>query len=238
MCGPTRQHHRMRVLLVEDERAIAQPLVDGLEREGLSVIHVVTGSEALRAEGYDMVLLDLGLPDIDGVDVLRELRDRSTVPIIITTARSRETDMIVGLEIGADDYVVKPFGVRHLLARIRAVTRRASFALQDGSEGPIVVGGLSVNPGSRTAELDGMPIEFTPREFDLLARLASEPGTVVSREQLYRDVWGGEWYGSPKTIDVHVAGLRRKLGNPAWIEASRGVGFRVVEQPAALAAAE
>ena len=215
----------MRILLVEDEHAIAEPLVEGLTREGFEVTHVDNGADALAAPEPDLVLLDLRLPDIDGFDVARELRGRSRVPIIMITARGEEVDIVVGLEIGADDYLVKPFGFRQLLARIRAVSRRS-----DGAAAPsetLVVGPLEVDVPARLARLDGRELELTPREFELLALLASRPGVVVEREAIFRELWGGEWYGSPKAIDVHVAALRRKLGDPAWIETSRSVGFRL-----------
>jgi two-component system, OmpR family, response regulator RegX3 len=215
----------MRILLVEDEHAIAEPLIEGLTREGFAVTHVDNGADALAAPEPDLVLLDLRLPDIDGFDVAREMRGRSRVPIIMITARGEEVDIIVGLEIGADDYLVKPFGFRQLLARIRAVTRRtdAPAAAGDG----LVVGRLEVDVPARLARLEGRELELTPREFELLALLASRPGVVVQREAIFRELWGGEWYGSPKAIDVHVGALRRKLGDPAWIETSRSVGFRL-----------
>ena len=215
----------MRILLVEDEHAIAEPLVEGLQREGFSVTHVDNGADALAAPEPDLVLLDLRLPDIDGFDVARELRSRSRVPIIMMTARSEEIDIVVGLEIGADDYLVKPFGFRQLLARIRAVTRRTDAA-PDAGDG-LVVGRLAVDVPARLASLEGRELDLTPREFDLIALLASRPGVVVERDTIFREIWGGEWFGSPKTIDVHVAALRRKLGDARWIETSRSVGFRL-----------
>jgi DNA-binding response OmpR family regulator len=216
----------MRILLVEDEHAIAEPLAEGLTREGFEVTHVDTGAAALAAPDHDLVLLDLRLPDIDGFDVARELRRRSGVPIIMTTARGEEVDIVVGLEIGADDYLVKPFGFRQLLARIRAVSRRADAAPADG-DGSLAVGRLQVDVPGRLARLQDRELDLTPREFDLLALLASRPGVVVERETIFRELWGGEWYGSPKAIDVHVGALRRKLGDPGWIETSRSVGFRL-----------
>jgi two-component system response regulator RegX3 len=215
----------MRILLVEDEHAIAEPLVEGLEREGFSVTHVDNGADALAAPEPDLVLLDLRLPDIDGFDVARELRSRSRVPIIMMTARSEEIDIVVGLEIGADDYLVKPFGFRQLLARIRAVTRRTDAAPEAGDD--LVAGRLAVDVPARLARLEGRELDLTPREFDLIALLASRPGVVVERDTIFREIWGGEWFGSPKTIDVHVAALRRKLGDARWIETSRSVGFRL-----------
>ncbi len=215
----------MHILVVEDEDAIADPLVAGLRREGYDVSRVATGEGALEASPADLVLLDLRLPDIDGLDVCRRLRERSRVPIIVLTARGEEADRVVGLELGADDYVVKPYGLRELIARIRAVGRRtASFG---GAAGPLRAGGLEVDERSRRATLDGSELDLTPKEFELLAALARDPGAAVSRQRLLAEVWQTSWYGSSKTIDVHVAALRRKLGDPGWIETVRGVGFRL-----------
>jgi two-component system, OmpR family, response regulator RegX3 len=216
----------MRILVVEDEDAIADPLVDGLRREGYEVERAATGAEALdEARRPDLVLLDLRLPDIDGLDVCRTLRDRSAVPIIVVTARGEESDRVVGLELGADDYVVKPFGVRELIARIRAVTRRTSVRPQEA--GPLRVGALTVDTRARRAQIGARSLELTPKEFDLLAALAADPGAAISRRRLLEEVWETSWYGSAKTIDVHVAALRRKLGDSGWIETVRGVGFRL-----------
>ncbi len=214
----------MRVLLVEDEEAIAEPLAEGLRREGYVVTVAGTAADALAAEEADVVLLDLRLPDGDGLDVCRALRARSAVPIIVVTARGEEADRVVGLELGADDYVVKPFGIRELIARIRAVTRRAQ-----GREvvGPVRVGNLEIDERGRHARRDEQELELTPKEFDLLLALARDPGAVVTRRRLLEDVWNTSWYGSSKTIDVHVASLRRKLGDPGVIETVRGVGFRL-----------
>jgi two-component system, OmpR family, response regulator RegX3 len=214
----------MRLLVVEDEDAIAEPLVEGLEREGFVVERAATGQEALDADVPDLVLLDLRLPDLDGLEVCRRLRERSRVPIIVVSARGEEVDRVVGLELGADDYVVKPYGLRELLARIRAVLRRAEPA---GADGPSHVDGLEVDPRTRRATVDGRELALTPKEFDLLALLAADPGAAVARDRIFAQVWGTRWYGSPKTIDVHVAALRRKLGDPGWIETVRGVGFRL-----------
>jgi DNA-binding response OmpR family regulator len=214
----------VHILVVEDEDAIADPLVAGLRREGYDVSRVATGEGALEASPADLVLLDLRLPDIDGLDVCRELRERSRVPIIVLTARGEEADRVVGLELGADDYVVKPYGLRELIARIRAVMRRAASL---GTSGTLRVDGLEVDERARRAILDGSELELTPKEFDLLAALARDPGAAISRQRLLAEVWQTSWYGSAKTIDVHVAALRRKLGDPGWIETVRGVGFRL-----------
>jgi two-component system, OmpR family, response regulator RegX3 len=215
----------VHILVVEDEDAIADPLVAGLRREGYDVSRVATGEGALEAPPADLVLLDLRLPDIDGFDVCRRLRERSRVPIIVVTARGEEADRVVGLELGADDYVVKPYGLRELIARIRAVTRRTGSA--GGAGGPLQVGGLEVDERARRVTVDGRGVELTPKEFELLAALARDPGAAVSRQRLLAEVWQTSWYGSSKTIDVHVAALRRKLGDPGWIETLRGVGFRL-----------
>ena len=214
----------MHVLVVEDEEAIAQPLAEGLRREGFTVTVAGTAAEALAAGEADVVLLDLRLPDGDGLDVCRELRARSEVPIIVVTARGEEVDRVVGLELGADDYVVKPFGMRELIARIRAVTRRTHGRPQ---ETPLRIGGLELDERGRHASIGGKELDLTAKEFDLLAALARDPGAVVSRHRLLEDVWNTSWYGSTKTIDVHVAALRRKLGDPTLIETVRGVGFRL-----------
>jgi DNA-binding response OmpR family regulator len=216
----------MKILIVEDEDAIAIPLAEGLEREGFDVERVATGGAALAAGEPDLVLLDLRLPDMDGLDVCRELRSRSQVPIIVVTAKGEEVDRVVGLEVGADDYVVKPFGLRELVARIRAVSRR-SRPREEDDDGPVTIGALSVDVRAHRATLDGKDLPLTAKEFALLALLASDPGAVVSRERILADVWNTTWYGSAKTIDVHVASLRRKLGDPGWIETVRGVGLRL-----------
>jgi len=214
----------MRVLVVEDEESIAEPLAEGLRREGFSVSVAGAGAEALAAGEADVVLLDLRLPDVDGLDVCRKLRERSDVPIIVVTARGEEADRVVGLELGADDYVVKPFGLRELIARIRAVTRRSRGR---ASGGPIAAGPLRIDERARHVRVDGDEVDLTPKEFELLLALARDPGVVVSRRRLLEDVWQTTWYGSTKTIDVHVAALRRKLGDPSLIETVRGVGFRL-----------
>jgi two-component system, OmpR family, response regulator RegX3 len=236
----------MRVLIVEDDDAIATPLAKGLEREGLAVDRVETGKDALdrsAASRFDVVLLDLGLPDRDGFDVCRELRARSDVPIIVVTARSEEVDRVVGLELGADDYIVKPFGLRELVARIRAVVRRRTPTAGDdvqvngngngNGHGPehhatvVEVGTLTVDRRTRRVTVDGDSVALTPKEFDLLAFLADDAGAVRPRQELLENVWDPHWYGPTKTLDVHVASLRKKLGDPGWIETVRGVGFRL-----------
>jgi DNA-binding response OmpR family regulator len=215
----------VQILLVEDDDSIAEPLAEGLRREGFAVRRAATAAAALESGEGDLVLLDLRLPDGDGLDVCRRLRERSDVPIIIVTARGEEADRVVGLELGADDYVVKPFGLRELIARIRAVMRRG--AGRDTHRDGLHVGALEVNERTRRATVAGRELELTPKEFDVLVALARDPGAVVSRRRLLEDVWETSWLGSSKTIDVHVAALRRKLGDPGWIETVRGVGFRL-----------
>jgi DNA-binding response OmpR family regulator len=215
----------VQVLIVEDDESIATSLARGLEREGFGTQLATTGQAALRASGYDVVLLDLGLPDVDGFDVCRRLRTGSDVPIIVVSARSDEVDRVIGLELGADDYIVKPFGFRELVARIRAVMRRRQPRPDDHA--PLRVGTLRVDRRTRRVIMDDEEIALTPKEFDILALLAEDPGAVHSREKILEEVWDPHWYGPTKTLDVHVASLRKKLGDPSWIETVRGVGFRL-----------
>jgi DNA-binding response OmpR family regulator len=215
----------MRVLLVEDDDSIAEPLASGLGRYGFQVDRVCTGVEALAAPSHEVVLLDLGLPDMDGIDVCRQLRALSPVPIIVITARAEEVDRVLGLELGADDYVVKPFGFRELVARIRAVTRRAQRIEPAAVQR---LGSLELDRRERRVRVDGAEVTLTAKEFDLLALLGEDPGAVLGREQILERVWDQHWFGPTKTLDVHVASLRKKLGDPGWIETVRGVGFRLV----------
>jgi len=213
----------MRLLVVEDDASIAEPLCAGLSREGFEVELAATGAAALAAAPADLVLLDLGLPDLDGRAVCRELRNRSGIPIIVVSARGDEIDRVMLLELGADDYVVKPFGFRELVARIRAVLRRAGAAAPDPDK-PVEVGPLRIDPRTHQVSLGGRRIALTPKEFDLLAFLAADPGAVQTRDQIMSEVWDENWWGPTKTLDVHVASVRKKLGAD-WIETVRGVGF-------------
>ncbi|MFJ3103409.1 response regulator transcription factor [Streptomyces sp. NPDC086835] len=257
----------MRVLLIEDDDTIAEPLTEGLARYGLAVERVATGAEALGAPYGDIVLLDLGLPDIDGIDVCRHIRQVSDVPIIMLTARGGEADRIVGLEIGADDYLAKPFSIRELIARVRAVTRRTAAAAHgftgppEGARPATVTalpepsagaagtelppdararrtpggaktarpGGLVVDRRTRQVRLGAEQVALTAKEFDLLALLAEDPGAVYTRRQIIDQVWDPHFHGPTRTLDVHVATLRRKLGDTRWIETVRGVGFRLTD---------
>jgi two-component system response regulator RegX3 len=221
------------VLLVEDEESIAEPFAQALSRNGFRTTVARTASEALTLSAQlqpDLVLLDLALPDGDGRDVCRRLRRSSDVPIIMVTASGTVVDRIVGLELGADDYVVKPFAVKEVVARMRAVLRRGR---QPAGSGTINVGEVRVDLDARRVWLVGQEVELTRKEFDLLARLARDAGRVVTRETLMSDVWDMNWFGSTKTLDVHIAWLRRKLrddpASPRLIHTVRGVGFRMAD---------
>jgi DNA-binding response OmpR family regulator len=222
------------VLVVEDEPSIADPFARALLRGGFRPTVARTGAEALRAVrdlAPDVILLDLALPDTDGRDICRQIRAGSDVPIIIVTASGSVTDRVVGLELGADDYVVKPFAVGEVIARIRAVLRRGRGPRPGHRQ--VVVGRLIIDRAARRAFMAGVELDLTRKEFDLLDRLARDPGHVVTRETLMSDVWDENWFGSTKTLDVHISWLRRKLGDdpmaPRYIQTVRGVGFRLGE---------
>ncbi|HUR84163.1 MAG TPA: response regulator transcription factor [Solirubrobacteraceae bacterium] len=221
------------VLLVEDEASIAEPFARALQREGFNPVLAPTAAaarELFASRRPNIVLLDLTLPDGDGRELCREWRRDSHVPIIMLTARGTETDRVVGLELGADDYVVKPFSSAEVAARIRAVLRRA-VPDRAAQQERVAIGGLAIDPATRSVTLDGEDLALTRKEFDLLARLAREPGMVVSREDLMTDVWDENWFGSTKTLDVHIGFLRRKLRDdaaaPRYLRTVRGVGFRL-----------
>jgi two-component system, OmpR family, response regulator RegX3 len=227
------QFGKRTILLVEDEESIVTPLVEALRREGFDTAVSTTAAESLEEFGRarpDLVLLDVMLPDGSGFDVCRELRSRSRVPIIMLTARGEEADRVAGLELGADDYVVKPFSARELVARVRAVLRRAAEAGERRAEGVTEIGELRVDPARRTASFRGEELELSRKEFDLLRLLVDNAGSVVIRERLIDEVWDTNWFGSTKTLDVHVSGLRKKLeddpNEPRYIHTVRGVGFR------------
>ncbi|MEU3554287.1 response regulator transcription factor [Streptomyces fragilis] len=212
-----------RVLVVESNASDADSLVRGLRRHSHEVDHVRTGCAALDLyEQADLVLLDLELPDLDGLDVCRSIRRGSDVPVIAVTARSSELDRVLGLQAGADDYLVKPYGFRELMARIEAVMRRAGRQRTESSA--IEHGPLRIDPRTRQVRVNGVSVEMTRKEFDLLHLLASHPGAVISRQQVMRQVWGGTW--SRRTVDTHVSSLRNKLGERDWIVTVRGVGFQ------------
>ncbi|MDQ1695605.1 MAG: hypothetical protein QOJ03_958 [Frankiaceae bacterium] len=214
----------VRVLVVEDDPSIAEQLARGLGRAGCHVTAARTGAEAERhVTDADLILLDLGLPDIDGVALCTQMRARSDAPIIVVTAREAEPDRVSALDAGADDYVSKPFGFAELLARMRAVLRRTGRA-----EGNVVRHGrLAVDLGARKVEVAGDPVTLTAKEFDILACLLADPTRVVSREEIFDRAWDEHWYGPTKVLDVHMAALRRKLGDSSLIETVYGRGFRL-----------
>ncbi len=221
-----------RILVVEDEESISAPFAEALRRAGFEPLVTATAAGALEladSAAPDLVMLDLALPDGDGRDVCRELRRRSDVPIMMLTARGTEMDKIVGLELGADDYVVKPFSAAEVISRIRAVLRRSRRA-EVAEAAPLRIDGLELDAAARIARLDGEELDLSRKEFDLLAVLMSHAGRVVKREDLMAEVWDTNWFGSTKTLDVHIGWLRRKLGDdpvaPRFIETVRGVGFR------------
>jgi DNA-binding response OmpR family regulator len=220
-----------KILFVEDEPSIFEPFSQALKRAGFEPVVATTVAKALEiAERIDpdLVLLDLTLPDGDGRDVARALRRKSDIPIVMVTARGTETDRIVGLEIGADDYVVKPFSGDEVIARIRAVLRRTQR--RDEPMQPVQIGVLEVDPASRRATMAGDVLDLSKKEFDLLVALAGRAGRVVTRDDLMAEVWDENWFGSTKTLDVHIGWLRRKLGDdpakPRYLHTVRGVGFR------------
>ena len=225
------------LLVVEDDETIGAALTAGLQSHGHAVTWRRTGTEALdsaQGQTFDLMLLDLGLPDLDGVEVCRRLRlAQAAAVLVILTARSDEIDVVVGLEAGADDYLTKPFRFGELLARVRAHLRRSAVPHPAGNT-ELTLGDLLLDATARRVTIDGVEVQLRPKEYDLLARLAAEPGAAVSREDLMSDVWDTHWFGSTKTLDVHVAALRRKLAAAAGPERSvpeivtlRGHGYRL-----------
>jgi DNA-binding response OmpR family regulator len=216
------------VLVVDDEYSLRRLLRTYLENEGFAVVEADNGLDALsilRLGNIDVALVDVMLPGLDGFEVVRRIRQESTIPIILLTARGEETNRVVGLEVGADDYVVKPFSAPEVVARVRAQLRRAQGF--EGAPGALLrAGSVEVDTAARRSRVDGREIELTRREFDLLTTLMRAPNRVYRREELLKLVWGSEFL-SAKTVDVHVAGLRRKLGTALTITALRGVGYRL-----------
>jgi two-component system response regulator RegX3 len=220
------------VLVVEDEEAIASLVRAYLERDGYRVTWAHTGAEALAAlerEPAQLIVLDIGLPDIDGFDLCRQLRLRGSVPIIMLTARDEEADRVAGLEVGADDYISKPFSPRELVARIKAVLRRSTPPVQVDT---LALGDVVVDRSAREVTVGGEQVELRTREFDLLSYLLENRGIVVSRDQLLDRVWGLDYPGGTRTVDVHVAQLRSKLGRPELIRTIRGIGYKAVQPTA------
>jgi len=225
---------QVSVLVVEDDPGIATQLVRGLERAGYRADSVAIGAEALRRPASDVVLLDLGLPDVDGIDVCRRLRADSDAAIIVVTARGEEADRVLALDEGADDYLVKPFGLAELLARIRAVLRRGQRPGSGGGTHEVLRHGpLTVDLRTRKVTMSGTEVALTPKEFAILECLATDPGRLISRQEIVERAWDEHWYGPTKVLDVHLAALRRKLGDPSLIETVYGHGFRLADRPTA-----
>ena len=222
------------ILLVDDEDSVQKLLTYPLERDGFRVVQARDGEQALRMFGdehIDLVVLDLMLPKVDGLEVCKRLRADSNVPIIMLTARGEELDKVLGLELGADDYITKPFSIREFRSRVRALLRRAGLPRERAREAETIESGeLRIEPARRTVELAGEPVQLTYVEFELLTALASEPARVFTREMLLRALWGDSAYREPRTIDVHVRHLREKLERdprePEYIFTVRGVGYR------------
>jgi len=221
---------KTRILVVEDEVAISEPLAESLDREGFDAEVAGTieaARDAHQRQAPDLILLDVMLPDGDGRDLAREIRRESDVPIIMLTARGEEIDRVLGLELGADDYVVKPFSMRELTARIRAIMRRGRATER---RGPIEIGRLRLDPASRTVTKAGDQVELAAKEFDLLQMLMTNAGQVLKREEIMDEVWDPHWFGPTKTLDVHISWLRKKIEDdptkPRYITTIRGVGFR------------
>ena len=225
-----------RVILAEDDEAISEAVAKALRRDGHEVAVVATGTSALEVASAgvgDLLVLDLGLPGLDGLEVIRSLREQgSKLPIIVVTARTSDLDFVVGLDAGADDYMAKPFRTDVLLARVRALVRRGS------SPATIRVGELVIESAARRVRIGDDEVNLTPKEYDVLLLLSQNVGRVMSREQIMKEIWRGEWYGGSKTLDMHVSGLRRKLadvgqGREPTIGTVRGVGFRLEDEPSA-----
>ena len=225
------------ILLVDDEEAVRKVLTFPLERDGYNVVQASDGEEALARFGdqpVDLVVLDIMLPKLDGLEVCKRLRAESAVPIIMLTARDDEFDTVLGLELGADDYITKPFSIREFRSRVRALLRRAGTAQRDAASAePLEANGLSLDPDRRTASVNGRPLDLTYVEFELLRTLVAHPGKVFSRRALLQGIWGDSAYREPRTIDVHVRHLREKLeqdpSEPELILTVRGAGYRLRE---------
>jgi hypothetical protein len=218
----------VKILLVEDDPSVAASVIDGLRDNHFTITHVDNGQKAIDTvsqDAPDIILLDLGLPDMDGQEVCKRIRENSQIPIIILSARSEELDRVLALEVGADDYLVKPFGMRELIARINAVSRRTTNS--ESTTSAQTIGSLTIDRRTQRTFIDADEIQLTSKEFDLLAYLATDPGAVFRRNDIMREVWDTEWYQTTKTVDAHIASLRKKLNHQEWIEAVRGVGFRL-----------
>ena len=224
---------RRRILLIEDEQSISEPLAAALERDGFDVVVAATAADGLgafRTRSPDLVLLDVMLPDGDGRDVLREIRAASRIPVVMLTARGEEMDRVLGLELGADDYVTKPFSAAELAARIRAVLRRTATGTPADETTVLELGDVRVDLDRQLVTCRGEAVDLTVKEFELLRLLVERAGRLVRGDAIMSQVWDPNWWGSTKTLDVHVSSLRRKLGDdpasPRYIHTVRGVGFR------------
>jgi two-component system, OmpR family, response regulator len=221
------QDQKGTIVVVDDEPNIADLVDMYLARDGFRVLKAATGEAGLQAvkdHRPRLVVLDVGLPDVDGLEVCKRLRATSQIPVIFLTARDSEVDRVVGLELGGDDYLTKPFSPAELVARVKAVLRRV-----DGGPAPEVVqsGGVTIDVGRREVRVDDHPVELTTKEFDLLRYLAERPGLALSRQQILDGVWGHDWYGDSRTVDVHIAQVRKKLSDAVEIKTVRGVGYRL-----------
>jgi DNA-binding response OmpR family regulator len=220
---------RGTILVVDDEPNIADLVELYLRRDGFRVVQAATGEDAVRSVTMHrprLVVLDVGLPDIDGLEVCRRLRATTTVPVIFLTARDTEVDRVLGLELGADDYVAKPFSPAELVARVKAVLRRTEGAADQRAE-ILRVGDVEIDDGRREVRVHGKPVAFTTKEFDLLHYLAERAGLALSRQQILDAVWGFEWFGDNRTVDVHIAQVRKKVGDAVRIDTVRGLGYRL-----------
>ncbi len=226
----------MRILVVDDEKTLVKGIKFNLESEGYNVDVCYDGEAAVemaKAHNYDLILLDLMMPKLDGLGACMQIRQRSTVPIIMLTARSEDTDKLIGFEYGADDYITKPFNILELKARVRALIRRSSYQASDSKEGQLHMGHITLDPSRRIAEKDGSPVELTAKEFNLAELLMRNPGKVYSREKLLDLVWGIEYQGDVRTVDVHIRRLREKLeldpADPKCFNTKWGVGYYFAE---------
>ena len=219
---------RGTILVVDDEPNIADLVELYLRRDGFRVVKAAAGEDAIAAVGTHrprLVVLDVGLPDIDGLEVCRRLRQTSAIPVIFLTARDTEIDRVLGLELGADDYVTKPFSPPELVARVKAVLRRADGVTPTAEV--VQVGGVTIDLGRREVRVAEEPVAFTTKEFDLLTFLAERPGLALSRQQILDGVWGYDWFGDARTVDVHIAQVRKKVATAVRIDTVRGVGYRL-----------
>jgi two-component system, OmpR family, alkaline phosphatase synthesis response regulator PhoP len=223
-----------KILVIDDEPSITNLVGAYLKPEGYEVLTAADGNAGLKAAQTfkpDLIILDLMLPGIDGIELLTRLRRESDVYVIMLTAKTEETDKVIGLSVGADDYVTKPFSPRELVARVKAALRRLKTGAGTGAERSVLsFKHVHIDAGAHTVSVDNMPVELTSIEFDLLYALAENHGRVLSREQLLEKIWGGEYFGEMRVVDVHLGHVRQKLGNESWITTVRGVGYRFEDE--------